>query len=77
MAEKCPYCGAEMETGILHHRGGFFLPEGEKMPWTYFEKSLKKRNAIELPLDDGFSFVPEYPKAYACRKCKKIIVPYK
>ena len=47
------------------------------MPLTYFEKSLKKRNAIELPLDGAFSFVPEYPKAYACRKCKKIIVPYK
>lgn len=30
-AEKCPYCGGELEKGKLISRGGnFFLPDGEK-----------------------------------------------
>lgn len=32
-AEKCPYCGGDLEKGKLISRGGnFFLPDGEKMP---------------------------------------------
>lgn len=40
-AEKCPYCGGELEKGKLISRGGnFFLPDGEKMPALFTERSM-------------------------------------
>ena len=77
MAEKCPYCGEDLENGILWHRGGLFVPDGEKIPHILSEKAIKKRRAIELPISDSLDWCPEYPKAQACRKCRKIIIPYK
>ena len=76
MAEKCPYCGEELEQGILWHRGSFFLPDGEKIPPIFSEKAMKKARAVELPVSE-FSFRPDFPTAYICRKCRKITIPYR
>lgn len=76
---KCPYCGKEMEKGELRNRGfNYFLPEGEKplLLLSNFQKKLEKRNAIMLapyPYGGGGE---EYPAAYCCRECKKIILEY-
>ena len=76
-AEKCPYCGGELEKVKLISRGGnFFLPDGEKMPVLFTEKSMNKSRAILLPPDIVSDGDVQFPVAYACRVCKKIIIPY-
>ncbi|MGB4589635.1 MAG: PF20097 family protein [Clostridiaceae bacterium] len=71
----CPWCGKELEEGTFRSRGGnCFLPLHEKVPLTYLESSLEKRNAISLPPYPLNS--TSYPTAYVCRFCKKIIIPY-
>ena len=73
---NCPYCGSDMEKGEIKSRGGmFFLPEGESIPKLYTKSEMKKYRAIHLPpymLDSK----PEYPTAYVCRACSKIIIEY-
>ena len=75
---NCPFCGAEMEKGILHNRGGaFFLPEDSKRPALYTQKALEKANAIPLPPDPySMGWNPQMPTGYCCRKCRKIILEY-
>jgi len=73
---KCPYCQREMEKGQLRSRGGlYFLPDGEKAPKLYTEKEIKKHNAVYLP-PYMMSVVPEYPDAYICRNCTKIVIDF-
>ena len=76
---KCPYCGKEMEKGEIRNKGfNYFLPEGEKplLLLTNFQKKLKERNAILLaPYPYGGGGV-EFPAAYCCRECKKIILEF-
>jgi len=73
---KCPYCNNEMEKGELKSRGGvFFLPDGEKMPKLYTENQMKKHNAVYLP-PYMTAVLPEYPTAYICRLCCKIVIEY-
>ena len=73
---KCPYCGKEMEKGELRSRGGlFFLPEGEGLPKLYTKREMEKHNAVYLPpylLD----VKAEFPTAYLCRDCSKIVIEY-
>ncbi|MBZ4665204.1 PF20097 family protein [Mahella sp.] len=73
--ETCPWCGKKMERGTFRSRGGnYFLPMGEKVPLTYFNCSMEKRNAIPFP---PFIMGPiSYPIAFVCRSCRKIIIPY-
>ena len=82
MEEKCPWCGGELEPGTFRSGGGgnYFLPEGEKPTrmrfYTY--DYIRRVNAIALPPDPygGVFEKPEWPKAQACRNCKKIIISY-
>ena len=71
---KCPICGHEMELGKLRSRGGvFFLPNGEKTPKLYTQKEMAKHRAVSFP-PFVLDFFPEYPDAYVCRKCRKLIM---
>ncbi len=71
---KCPYCGKEMEKGTIRSRGGvYFLPDGETMPKLYSEREMSKHRAISLP-PYLLQTIPEFPTAYACRECAKMIV---
>ena len=73
---KCPYCSTAMEKGTLHSRGGvFFLPDGEKLPMLYTEQQMQKHNAVYLP-PHQLGPQKEYPTAYLCRTCSKIIIEY-
>lgn len=73
---KCPYCGAEMRKGKLRSRGGvFFLPDGEKMPLLYTEKEMNKHDCVLLP-PYYFSLKEEFPTAYVCRNCSKMIIEF-
>jgi hypothetical protein len=75
---RCPYCNEEMEKGIVRSRGGvYFLPDGESIPKLYTEKEFNKHNAIGLP--PYVTILPkqtEYPIAFTCRKCRKIIIDF-
>ena len=69
----CPYCNQELEKGTLRSRyGALYLPDDTSPPIVRLKKSIKKRKAIPLPPD----LLSDWPVAYACRICKKIIVPY-
>lgn len=71
---KCPICGHEMELGKLRSRGGvFFLPNGEKTPKLYTHKEMAKHRAVSFP-PFVLDFFPEYPDAYVCRNCRKLIM---
>ena len=71
---KCPLCGNEMELGKLRSKGGvFFLPDGEKMPKLYTQKEMAKHRAVSFP-PFVLNVLPEYPSAYVCRECKKLIM---
>ena len=71
---KCPYCSNEMEKGKLRSKGGvYFLPDGEKIPLLYTEHEMKKRNAVYLP-PYMTAHPAEYPTAYLCRSCSKIVI---
>ena len=73
---KCPYCNNEMEKGELRSKGGlFFLPEGESIPKLYTDNQMKRHNAVLLPPHMA-SIRPEYPTAYICRQCSKIMIDY-
>lgn len=73
---KCPYCSREMECGTLRSRGGiFFLPDGEASPLFYTDKAMAKHNAVKLPPNLPFPGV-EFPVAYACRACSKLLIEY-
>lgn len=75
---KCPFCGGEMEEGRLISRGyNYFLPSGERPPWTVIppKSSLEKKNAVLLP-PDRWEVPPNWPQAHCCRKCRKILIDY-
>lgn len=77
----CPYCGKEMEKGTLRSGGGnYFLPDGKKPSWMRFPTIgyIERTRSIALPPDpwDMDLFANEWPVAYCCRDCKKIIIEY-
>ena len=48
---NCPWCGAEMEEGRFHSRGGnYYLPEGRKVTWL-------TEKAISAQGGDGISTI--------------------
>ena len=72
---KCAYCNSEMEKGKLRSRGGvFFLPDGEALPKLFTEKEMEKHHAVYLP--PYLSAPSEFPTAYICRACSKIVIDY-
>jgi hypothetical protein len=72
----CPWCGNKLEEGTFQSRGGnYFLPKNKDKPRFYTKASMDKSNAISLP-PDSISLPIEYPKAYTCRTCRKIVIPY-
>ena len=72
----CPWCNGEMEKGELRSRGGvFFQPDGESLPLLYTQREMKKHRAVYLP-PYMLSLPAEYPTAYICRQCAKIVIEY-
>ena len=76
---ECPFCHSEMTKGTLRSKGGnYFLPEGERNPFSYSQKALEKRRGVMLPPDPyrGALETTDWPEAYNCRKCRKIFISY-
>ena len=74
MKEKvftCPWCSFPLEKGVFHGSSYAFVKDGMEIKWPNVFKSLSEnesgvyiRNWATLPV------------AYACRQCRKIILPY-
>ncbi|HIT33007.1 MAG TPA: hypothetical protein IAC31_00030 [Candidatus Faecousia intestinigallinarum] len=78
-AVRCIWCGREMERGTLVNQcaRAIFLPTGTSIPRFYTQKALDKRNCIPLtPLNEAPHAPEEFPTAYVCRNCRKIVIPY-
>lgn len=72
----CPYCNGEMTKGELRHKGGlYFIPDGEETPLLFTKQQMEKHNAVYFPLYSLKSLI-EYPTAYICRHCSKIVIDY-
>ena len=72
---NCPYCGGALEKGTLHSRGGeYFLPDGAKLPAWFTRESMEKIGAVGLAWNPALTR-REWPEAYCCRPCRRLIVP--
>lgn len=79
MVVKCPWCNGELEKGTLRSNGGqYFLPEGQRPCRIryYTKRYIEKADAIGLPPDPWTSDGTNWPEAYACRNCRKIVISY-
>ena len=68
---KCPYCGEEMEQGVIQspHEIGW------KNKKSYFGTAKFHKGSIVLSKLSMFE--GSATTAYCCRKCEKIIIDYK
>ncbi|MBR4743488.1 MAG: hypothetical protein IK082_04770 [Oscillospiraceae bacterium] len=76
--KTCPYCGELLEEGELRNRGSnYYLPKDAGLPLWYSKRTMDKKGAIMLPPNPySISFPPVFPKAWVCRSCKIILIPY-
>lgn len=69
---RCPWCGSPLEKGLL--RGGTycFVRDGTESPllYGYFKTQIEGEGYV------AFFNWKKFPAAYACRSCRKIILPY-
>lgn len=77
--ELCPYCGKEMVRGNLcAPRGSWFLPVNAAEPTLLTKKNVEKCGGVVLPPGPfRGQFVTDreqFPTAYLCRVCKRIVV---
>ncbi|MEG0751910.1 MAG: PF20097 family protein [Oscillospiraceae bacterium] len=75
---KCPYCGEEMEQGILRANGNIrWMPLDAKEPLIYSREKYEKQQAVLFPpYWSDKSWCCEETIAFACCKCKKMIVDF-
>lgn len=74
---ECPWCGSLLEPGTFESRGSnYFRPENQARPKWYSESAMEKANCIMLPPSPYAFLAKDWPKAYVCRHCRRIIIPY-
>lgn len=75
---KCPYCGEEMEQGILRANGNIhWMPLNAKEPLIYSREKYEKQRAVLFPpYWNDKNLCNEETIAFTCLKCKKMIVDF-
>lgn len=69
---KCPYCGREMELGLISSPQELSWVKGGKKP--LFGKAGFHNGAVRL---SEFSFVRgSAVAAFLCRDCEKVVIDY-
>ena len=69
---KCPYCGKEMELGLISSPRELSWIKGKKKP--YFGRAEFHDGAVVL---SELSFIKgSAVAAYLCRNCEKVIIDY-
>lgn len=69
---NCPYCGGEMDKGLIHSNHELSWIKGEKRK--FFTRAFLHEDAVvlsELSYWKGSAVV-----AYHCTRCKKILIDY-
>lgn len=69
---NCPYCGKEMEKGLIESQHEINWKSGEKRK--IFGASFFHKDSVilsELSFTKGSAVV-----AYLCRNCKKVLIDY-
>ena len=69
---NCPYCGGEMDKGLIHSNHELNWIKGEKRK--FFTRAFLHEDAVvlsELSFTKGSAAV-----AYRCAGCKKILIDY-
>ena len=72
---KCPYCGNEMELGLIESKYQIVWTKGKKR---HFLKNVTfPKGSVVLDKFDLKSFVKGCAvKAFLCRSCKKVVIDY-
>lgn len=78
----CPYCGKEMESGVINVSNGAkspisWLPQEVILNKTFMpvtKKGTEKLGGIALPVKN--TFMLPHIDAYICKDCRKIIIDY-
>jgi hypothetical protein len=71
---KCPYCGKEMENGYIPASkfALMWIPEGERVPTTIFNKTKTGVNLTKVPF-----WTMQKAESFYCDSCKVVITPVK
>ena len=77
---ECPFCGGEMEQGVLYtenSRGLYFLPLEDTLGFWITRRGVEKGGGIVLdgPYNGNFPNCTELG-GFVCRACRRIIVQY-
>lgn len=68
---RCPWCGGSLEKGQMWGDSYGFIKEGSNTKLVpMFKRVTEKEDYI------WFRNYMDNPPAYACRSCRKIILPY-
>ena len=68
---RCPWCGGPLEKGQMWGDSYGFIKEGRNTKLVpMFKRVTEKEDYI------WFRNYMDNPPAYACRSCRKIILPY-
>ena len=77
---KCPFCGQEMESGVLYtdySRGLYFLPPGGRIGFWAGRRGVEKQGGIVLdgPYNSSLPNSTEM-NGFVCRACRGIVFRY-
>jgi len=67
---NCPYCGAEMEKGLVQSAGEIFWSTERRK---FIVSARETKGDIMISSYDIFG---NFAESYLCRNCKKIITNY-
>ncbi len=70
---KCPYCGKEMEQGVIQCRDGVSWQKKERLVAAL---SGLSKDALVLARSQGSPFSGAAAIAHHCQACKKIVIDY-
>lgn len=75
---RCPYCGKQMEQGMLRANGNIrWMLKDAKEPLIFSREKYEKQKAILFPpYWDEKKLVDEETIALACFSCRKMIVDF-
>ena len=70
---QCPYCGEEMEQGVIQCRDGVYW---RKKKGLVAAVSGLSKDALDLAHSQARPFSGAAAIAYHCQSCKKIVMDY-
>ena len=72
---KCPFCGGEMEIGVVQSARSMFFAKEERSLF-FWEGAIKRRGEISLLSGAQLYRDRESLPAFHCEGCKKVLIDY-